>query len=149
MNCTLSSGRLGVNTIVKQLLIIFLAIFFFLSGPASLWADCFRHTHAHSEDHHDSNGLSAVSSDATDDNDSAARFHCPPVQFDLDAVSSTITTSKPSPTEYTCRLARDSGLAADEFSLATQSRWIETRLSVSYPYLIDISPHLLLSVFRI
>jgi len=134
---------------VKQSLTILLAIFFFLSGPALVWADCFKHSHSDKEHHHSSLSDADHRSDS-DHNHSDARVHCSSLQFDFDAVSSTLATPKPKPIEYKYNLVRQSDVSADQFSLAIRSRSIETaQNSLSYPYVIGISPHLLLSVFRI
>jgi hypothetical protein len=138
------SATVHASSAVKQLLTIFIVVFFFLSGPASLWADCSKQVHSHSAEHDALDALSHPSeADKTDDTDSAPRIHCPPSQFDLNAISATVTTSKPN--QYQGKLARLS--AADECSLAIHR--IESIRSVGYPFLIGISPHLLLSVFRI
>jgi hypothetical protein len=132
---------------VKWSLRILLALFFFFSGPVSIWADCFRHSH---EGHHHSSVSALQDRDESNDEDSAAWLHCSPLQFDLDAVSSTLTTSKPKPIEYKYNLARQPDFTADQFSLAIRSRSFETAQNpLTYPYVIGISPHLLLSVIRI
>ena len=135
------------NEAVKQLLTILTTTFFLVSGPASLWADCFRHVHSHSEEDEPLHaGLHSSPAHPSEETDSAARIHCPPSQFDLDAVSSTARiATKTLKNENYIRVG--SLFAADEFSSATHR--IQPVKPVGYPLLIGISPHLLLSVFRI
>jgi hypothetical protein len=135
---------------VKQSLTILLAVFFFLSGPASLWADCFKHTHTDHAHHHSTvSDLQHRSDSATADH-SAPRVHCSPSQFDLDAIVPTLTTLKPKLLDYKSKLLSRLDLSAQQFSFNIQRRSVETAGKfLAYPFLIGISPHLLLSVFRI
>jgi hypothetical protein len=136
---------------VKRFLTVLLCLFFFLSGPAWVWADCFKHTHGATDEAHHHGVISAVIHHGhSEDDGSAPRFHCPQFWFDLNAVVSSLVTSKPKPLDYKDRLASYSDLSLQQFSLSLQSRSIESvEKFLSYPFLIGVSPHLLLSVFRI
>jgi len=136
---------------VNRFLTVVLCLFFVLSGPAWAWADCFRHSHvATDEEHHHHDLVSNVIHHGnSEDDDSGSRFHCPQFWFDLNASVSSLL-SKPKPLEYKHRLASASDLSLPQFSLSLQSRSIESvEKFLSYPFLIGISPHLFLSVFRI
>ena len=137
---------------MKQFLTILFCLFFSFSGSAWVWADCFTHSHGATDEglHHHDLVSDVFHHDNSEDDASAPRFHCPQFQFDLDAVLSSLVTSKPKPLEYKHRLASYSDLSLQQFSLSLQSRSIESpEKFLSYPCLIGISPHLLLSVFRI
>jgi len=137
---------------VKRFLTVLLCLFFFLSGPAWVWADCFKHSHVATDEelHHHDLVSAVIHHGNSEDSSSGPRFHCPQFRFDLDAVVSSLVTSKPKPLEYKHRLASYSDLSLQQFSLSLQNRSIESpEKFLSYPFLIGISPHLLLSVFRI
>ena len=136
---------------MKRFLTVVLCLFFSLSGPAWAWADCFRHSHVGTDEaHHQEVVSDVIYHGHSEPDDSAARFHCPQLRFDFAAVVSSLVTSKPKPLEYHYRLASPSDLSLQQFSLSLQSRSIENvEKFLSYPFLIGISPHLLLSVFRI
>lgn len=137
---------------MKRFLIILFCLSFSLNGAASAWADCFKHHHNGTDEEHHHSGIVAgmIHHGDSEDDHSAPRFHCPPSQFDLDAVVPAFTTSKPKQLESKYKLSPRPDLSAQQFSFNIESRSIEAAGKfLSYPFLIGISPHLLLSVFRI
>jgi hypothetical protein len=126
-------------------------LFFLLSGPISSWADCFRHIHGTVEEQHHHGAISDSHHGDSEHDHSAPRVHCAQLRFDLQSVASLSAKSDPKPPEHEYKLASHSDLSAEQASLNAQNRFISSSGGrfPRYPFLVGLSPHLLLSVFRI
>jgi hypothetical protein len=127
-------------------------LFFLISGPISVWADCFRHSHGIVEEQHNHDGVSDSIEHTDSGHDQAApRFHCSQLRFDFQSIASLAVKSDPKPRDQEYKLASHSDLSAEQASLNAQNRFISSSAGrfPRYPFLVGLSPHLLLSVFRI
>jgi hypothetical protein len=81
---------------------------------------------------------------------SAPRFHCPQLRFDLQSLASLSVKSDRKPRDHEYKLASHPDLSTEQTFLNAQNRSIKSAGRFPhYPFLIGLSPHLLLSVFRI
>ena len=71
--------------------------------------------------------------------------------FDLQSLVSLSAKSDPKPRDHEYKLASHSDLSAEQTFLNAQNRFISSSAGrfPRYPFLVGLSPHLLLSVFRI
>lgn len=137
---------------MQRLFISLLCLFFLLSGPISVWADCFRHSHGTLEEQHHHDGVSDSFQHTDSRHDQATpRFHCPQLLFDFQSIVSLSAKSDPKPRNHEYKLASHSDLSAEQIFLNAQNRFINSSAGrfPRYPFLVGLSPHLLLSVFRI
>jgi hypothetical protein len=137
---------------MQRLLISLFSLFFLLTGPASVWADCFRHVHETvGEGHHHGGASDSIHAPHAEPDHSAPWFHCPQTRFDLQSLVSLSAKSNPKPQDHEFKLAAHPDLSAEETSMAAQNRFISGGAGrfPRYPFLVGLSPHLLLSVFRI
>ena len=151
MNRSLSSANVKTNqdNSVKRLFISLFCLLFLFSGPLWAWADCFRHSHAGVEHHHDVASV-VIHDGGSEHDDSAPQFHCPQFRFDGDCLTSLSTRSMPKPQDGQYNLAVHSNLPAEQISLSVQSDFTNhIGKFPSYPFLVGVSPHLLFSIFRI
>ena len=154
MNRTLSSANVKTNqdNSVKRLFISLFCLLFLFSGPLWAWADCFRHNHVGVEEHHHGGARELLISDVgdTDHDDSGPRFHCPELRFDTESLNSLSTRPMPKPQDHEYKLASHSDLSKEQIFLSVQSDSTNhVRRFPSHPFLMSVSPYLLLSVFRI
>jgi hypothetical protein len=126
-------------------------LFFLLSGPISAWAECFRHSHGAVDGQHYHGAASDLIQDADSEQDHAApRVHCPQLRFDLQSLASLSAKSDLKPRDHEYELASHSDLSTEQTSLNVQTCSIRSPGRFPYyPFLVGISPDVLLSVFRI
>ena len=136
---------------MKQILAILFSLFFQFSAISAVLADCFRHSHGVVEENHHHGAASDVIVHASSDhNDSLPRIHCDPLRFDIESLTSPSPRSKPKPQDYKYRQASAVDMLPQHSSLSIPSRPIEKAGRYPpYTFLIGLSPHLFLSVFRI
>jgi hypothetical protein len=136
---------------VKKILVVLFSLFFPFSAITSAWADCFRHQHGVVEENHHHDAASDVIAHSDSDHDnSVPRIHCAQLQFDIESLTSLSAGSNPKPQDYKYRLASVVDLFAQQSSLAIPSHSIKRAGRYPpYTFLIGLSPHLFLSVFRI
>jgi hypothetical protein len=133
---------------MQRFFISLFCLCFLLSGPVSAWADCFRHSHGTVEEDH--GAISESHHGDSEPDHSAPWFHCPQLRFDLESLASLSAKSDPKPPDHEYKLASHSDLSTEQTSLNAQSRSIAgVRRFPRHPFLVGLSPHLLLSVFRI
>lgn len=140
------SGNPGCR-FVKRLTLLLFGLLFLLSGPAWVWVDCSHHIHhgLGEEDLFVAHVEECVGYAQHDD--WAARFHCPPLHFDTQALASLQVGSKPKPRQEGHIKAAQVNFASQQASL-TKSINDAVKFSF-YPFLAGDSPHLLFSVLRI
>jgi hypothetical protein len=135
---------------MQRFFISLFCLFFLLSGPVSAWADCFRHSHGTVEEQHHHGAISDSHHGDSEHDHSAPRVHCAQLRFDLQSLASLSAKADPKPRDHEYKLAAHSDLSTVQGSLQGQSRFIASvRRFPGYPFLVGLSPHLLLSVFRI
>jgi hypothetical protein len=136
---------------VKQILAILFSLFFQFSAASAVLADCFRHSHAVVEvNHHHGATSDVIVHSGSDHDDSVPRIHCAPLRFDIASLTSPSARSNTKPQDYKYRLASAVDMLPQHSSLSIPSRSIENAGRYPpYTFLIGLSPHLLLSVFRI
>jgi hypothetical protein len=136
---------------VKRILAILFSLFFQFSAISAVLADCFRHSHGVVEENHHRGAASdvIVHSDSGHD-DSVPRIHCAPLRFDIESLTSPSARSNTKSQDYKSRLVPAVDMLPQHSSLSIPSRSIEKAGRYPpYTFLIGLSPHLLLSVFRI
>ena len=126
-------------------------LFFLISGPISAWADCFRHSHGTVEEQHHHGAISDTRRGDSEHDHSAPRVHCAQLRFDLQSLASLSVKADPKPRDQEYKLTSHSDSSAEQTSLNAQNRFISSsaRRFPRYPFLVGLSPHMLLSVFRI
>jgi hypothetical protein len=136
------------SKIVKPVLILLFGLFFPLSVTASAWAECFRHSHAAVDELHHHGGASDFMQHADSEYDhSAPRVHCPHLRFA--SLASLSAKSDPKLRDHEYRLA-SLLVSIEQTALNVQNGAIKSAGRFpSYSFLVGLSPHLLLSVFRI
>jgi hypothetical protein len=136
---------------MQRFFISLFCLFFLFSGPISAWADCFRHSHGTVEEHHHHGDISDSHHGDSEHDHSAPRVHCAQLRFDLQSLVSLSAKSDPKPRDHEYKLASHSDLSAEQTFLNAQNRFISSSAGrfPRYPFLVGLSPHLLLSVFRI
>jgi hypothetical protein len=129
-------------TFMQRFFISMFCLSFLLSGPISAWADCFRHSHGIVEERHHHG-------DSEHDH-SAPRVHCAQLRFDLQSLASLSAKLDPKPRDHEYKLASHSDLSIEQTFLNVQILSIRNAGRFPrYPFLVGLSPHLLLSVLRI
>ena len=136
---------------MKQILAILFSLFFQFSAISAVLADCFRHSHAVVEENHHHGATSDVIGHSdSDHDDSVPHIHCAPLRFDIESLTSLSARSNPKPQDCKYRLAWAVDMLPQQSSLSIPSRSIERAGRYPpYTFLIGLSPHLFLSVFRI
>ena len=136
---------------MKQILAILFSLFFQFSAISAVLADCFRHSHGVVEKHHHHGVSSDVIVNSDSDHDaSVPRIHCTPLRFDTESLTSLSARSNTKPQDYKYRLVSAVDMLPQQSSLSIPSRSIERAGRYPpYTFLIGLSPHLFLSVFRI
>lgn len=136
---------------MQRFFISLFCLFFLISGPISVWADCFRHSHGIVEEQHNHDGVSDSIQHTDSGHDQAApRFHCPQLRFDFQSIASLSAKSDPKPRDHEYKLASHSDLSAEQTFPNAQGFFIRNAGRFPrYPFLIGLPPHLLLSVLRI
>src|SRR6266481_2944102 len=135
---------------MQRFFISLFCLFFLLSGPISAWADCSRHSHGRVEEQHRHGAISDSHHGDSEHDHSAPRVHCAQLRFDLQSVASLSAKSDPKPRHHEYELASSSDLSTEQTFLNAQSLSIKNAGRLPrYPFLVGLSPHLLLSVFRI
>jgi hypothetical protein len=135
---------------MQRFFISLFCLLFLMSGPISAWADCFRHSHGTVEEQHHHGAISDSHHGDSEYDHSVPRVHCARLQFDLQSVASLSAKSDPKPKDHEFKLAAYSDLSAEQTFLNAQSRSIKSAGRFSrYSFRVGLSPHLLLSVFRI
>jgi hypothetical protein len=135
---------------MQRFFISLFCLFFLISGPISAWADCFRHSHWTVEEEHHHGAISDSHLGDSEHDHSPPRVHCAQLRFDLQSLASLSAKADPKPDqEY--KLASYSDSSVEQTSLNAQNRFISSSAGrfPRYPFLVGLSPHLLLSVFRI
>jgi hypothetical protein len=133
---------------VKITGILLFCLLFPLSGPAWALVDCFGHAHGEDVVHHH-NGFAGIDHEAKAPHD-APMFHCPEFRFDTVSVGSVASRSNPKLRDYKYTLTSCRDPSTTEPAITVPSRSFQIiRRTLSYPFLIGLSPHLFLSVFRI
>jgi len=136
---------------VKQILTILFSLFFQFNAISAVLADCFRHSHGVVEENHHHGTTSDVTvHSGSDHDDSVPRIHCAPLRFDIESLTSLSARLSTKPQDYKYRLASAVDILSQQSSLSIPSRSIEKAGRYPpYTFLIGLSPHLFLSVFRI
>jgi hypothetical protein len=135
---------------MQSSLISLFCLVFLLSGPISAWADCFRHSHGTVEEEHHHRAISDAHHGDSEHAHSAPWVHCAQLRPDLQSVASLSAKFDPKPRDYEYKLASHSDLSTEQTFLTAQSFSIRNAGRFPrYPFLAGLSPHLLLSVFRI
>jgi hypothetical protein len=137
---------------MQRVFISLLCFLFLISGPISVWADCFRHAHETvGEGHHHGGAFGSIQATHAEPDHSAPWFHCPQTRFDLQSLVSLSAKSDPKLRDHEYNLAPHSDLSREQGFLNAQNRFISSSAGrfPRYPFLVGLSPHLLLSVFRI
>jgi len=136
---------------VKQILAILFSLFFQFSAASAVLADCFRHSHGVIQEnhHHDAAPYASLHPDSDHDN-SVPRIHCDPLRFDIESLTSPSARLITKSQDCKYRLASAVDMLPRHSSVSIPSRSIERAGRYPpYTFLIGLSPHLLLSVFRI
>ncbi len=136
---------------MKRLLVLLFCFLFPLSGPAWALVDCFGHVHGRfaALHHHDTADRGFEGSREAEHDDPSPRFHCPELQFDIDSAVFSGGNLKPR-AQYKDQLSSNIDLSTQHASLIVRRLSIESvRPFLPYAFLVGLSPHLLLSVFRI
>src|SRR5262249_59035965 len=110
-----------------------------------------RHSHGVVEenDHHGVASDVIVHSGSGPD-DSVPRIHCAPLRFDIESLASPSARLSTKSQDYKYRLVSAVNILLQHSSLSIPSRSIERAGRYPpYTFLIGLSPHLFLSVFRI
>jgi len=135
---------------VKQILAILFILVLQFSAISAVLADCFRHSHGVVEEHHHGATLDVIGHSDSDHNDSVPRIHCAPLRFDIESLTVLSARLSTKPQDYKYRLASAVDILPQQSSLSIPSRSIEKAGRYPpYTFLIGLSPHLFLSVFRI
>ena len=136
---------------MQRLFISLFCLFFLLSGPISAWADCFRHSHETVEKGHHHGGASdSIQQFHSEYDHSAPPVHCPQLRFDPASLASLSANSDLKPRDHEYKLSSLADLSTEQTSLNIQSCSIRSPGRFScYPFLVGLSPHVLLSVFII
>jgi len=136
---------------VKQILAILFSLFFQFSAISAVLADCFRHSHGVvEENHHHGAASDVIVHSGSDHDDSVPRIHCAPLRFDIESLTSPSARLNTKPQDYKSRLVSAVDMLPQPSPLSIPSRSIEKAGRYPpYTFLIGLSPHLLLSVFRI
>jgi hypothetical protein len=151
LNRVPTSAKLSPNLEVsmQRFLVCLFCWVFLLSGPISAWADCFRHGHGTVEEHHHG-AISDLHHGDSGHDHSAPRVHCAQLRFDLQSLAPLSAKSDPKPRDHEYKLTSHSDLIAEQTVLNAQSFSIRNAGRFPrYPFLVGLSPHLLLSVLRI
>jgi hypothetical protein len=137
---------------MQRVVISLLCFLFLISGPSSVWADCFRHAHETvGEGHHHGGASDSIHATHAEPDHSAPWFHCPQTRFDLQSLVSLSPKSDPKPRDHEYKLAWHLDLSAEQTALSAQNHFTSSGAGrfPRYPFLVGLSPHVLLSVFRI
>jgi hypothetical protein len=136
---------------MRRFIISLFCLFFLLSGPISAWAGCFRRSHAGvDEQHHHGGASDSIHHTASEHDHSASRIHCPQLRFDIESLASLAGKTDPKPRDHQYKLVLRADVSTEQISLKLHSGAITgTGRFPSYPFLVGLSPYLLLSVFRI
>ena len=134
---------------MKQILTILFSLFFQFNAISAVLADCFRHSHGVVEENHHHGTTSDVTvHSGSDHDDSVPRIHCAPLRFDIESLASSSARSNTKPQDYKYRLVSAVDMLPQHSSLSIPTIEKAGRYP-PYTFLIGLSPHLLLSVFRI
>ncbi len=136
---------------MKQVLAILFSLFFQFSAISAVLADCFRHSHGVVEENHHHGATSdVIVLSGSDHDNSDPRIHCAPLRFDIESLTSPSARSNTKPQDYKYKLASAVDMLPQQSSLSIPSRSIEKAGRYPpYTFLIGLSPHLFLSIFRI
>ena len=134
---------------MKRFVRIFFALLFLLSGPVSAWAECSRHGHGDTEEHHHGIAADLHQSGDVEHEHSAPWFHCPQLRFDVDVLSpAAISMPKPQPS-YS-KWVSHRALPGEQNSFRVYGHFVtHVGRFPSSPFLMGLSPHVLFSVLRI
>jgi len=136
---------------VKQILAILFSLFFQFSAISAVLADCLRHNPGVvEENHHHGTTSDVIVHSGSDHDDSVPRIHCAPLRFDIESLTSPSARLSTKSQDYKSRLVSAVDMLPQHSSESISSRYIERAGRYPpYAFLIGLSPHLFLSVFRI
>jgi hypothetical protein len=135
---------------MERFFISLFCLFYLVSGPMSAWADCFQHTHGTVEEHHHAGVSESISDGGAEQDHFAPQFDCTQLRFDFASLVSPSDKSGLKLWDQKYRLAFHGGLSAEQTSVSAQSAFIQDKLRFPhYSFLVGLSFHLLVSVFRI
>src|SRR5262249_17513493 len=102
------------------------------------------------ENRHHGAASDVIVHSGSDHDDSVPRIHCDPLRFDIESLTSPSARLSTKPQDHKYRLASAVDILLQQSSLNITSRSIERAGRYPpYTFLIGLSPHLFLSVFRI